>query len=215
MNMTTGERIKFYRKRAGMTQQMLSDKIQLSRSYLTDVENGRYNPSVKTLKKIAAALNIMTKNLIDDGHQSNIGNFTAVNFANKNGVKIPVLGRVVAGIPIDAIEDVIDHEEIPAHMAKTGDYFCLKIVGNSMYPQMMEGDIAVIRQQPDVESGEIAVVLVNNCDATIKQIKKSEQGITLIGFNVSEYTPTLYTNQEIENLPITIVGKVVEIRRKL
>lgn len=131
------------------------------------------------------------------------------------GVRIPVLGRVAAGIPIEAITDVDDWEEIPESMAKTGEYFALRITGNSMEPRMLDGDVVIVKRQSDVDNGDVAVVLVNGNDATVKQITKSETGLTLIGWNLAAYTPRTYNKKECRELPVSILGKVVEIRGKL
>ena len=82
-----------------------------------------------------------------------------------------------------------------------------------MLPWLRDGDIAIIKQQSDVESGDVAVVLINGDEATIKQIKKSKDGIMLYGFNTSVFTPIFYSNKEIEELPVRIIGKLVESRR--
>lgn len=132
----------------------------------------------------------------------------------EKGVRIPVLGRIVAGIPIEAIEDVIDWEEIPISMARTGDYFALMVTGRSMEPTLRDGDVVILKKQSDVDNGDIAAVLINGNEATIKEIKKGLSGITLIGHNVVEYSPTFYSNEDIERLPISILGKAVELRRK-
>ena len=83
-----------------------------------------------------------------------------------------------------------------------------------MEPKISDGDVVIVRRQPDVDSGDIAVVLVNGNDATVKRIKKSPQGVTLIPSNPA-YEPMYYSNEEIESLPVTILGKVVELRAKL
>ncbi|WP_302361837.1 LexA family transcriptional regulator, partial [uncultured Megasphaera sp.] len=82
-------------------------------------------------------------------------------------------------------------------------------------PTFRTGDIVVVRKQSTVNSGDIAIVLVNGNEATVKEVKKSQAGITLIGHNVSVYTPHYYANDEIETLPVRVIGKVVEMRRKL
>ena len=128
-------------------------------------------------------------------------------------IRVPVLGRVAAGIPIDAIEDVIDWEDISTAAAGDGEYFGLQIKGHSMEPKISDGDVVIVRRQPDVDSGDIAVVLVNGDDATVKRIKKSPQGVTLIPSNPA-YDPMYYTNAEIESLPVQILGRVVELRAK-
>ena len=123
---------------------------------------------------------------------------------------MPVLGRVAAGIPIDAIKEIIDWEDIRT-AAGDGKYFGLQIKGHSMEPKISDGDIVIVRRQPDVDSGDIAVVLVNGDDTTVK---KSPQGVTLIPSNPA-YEPMYYTNAEIESLPVQILGRVVELRAKL
>ena len=127
--------------------------------------------------------------------------------------RIPVLGKVVAGIPLGAIEDIIDYEEIPHSMAKSGDYFALQIKGDSMEPRIKEGDVVIVRKQPDVESGEVAIVLVNGDEATIKKVQKFNGGINLVPSNPA-YEVKTYSNDDIESLPVSIIGKVVELRAK-
>ena len=131
------------------------------------------------------------------------------------GVRIPVLGRVVAGIPIEAVEEILDYEEITPEMAATGEFFALKIRGHSMEPRMMEGDVVIVRRQDNVDSGDVAIVLVNGDEATVKRVKKQEEGITLIATNTSVYEPHFYSNKEITELPVRILGRVVELRGKM
>lgn len=126
---------------------------------------------------------------------------------------IPVLGKVAAGTPIEAVEDILDYEEIDAHTAASGEYFALQIKGHSMEPKISDGDVVIVRKQEDCESGDVAVVLVNGDDATVKRIKKEPAGIMLIPNNPS-YEPKFYSNAEIENLPVKILGKVIELRAK-
>lgn len=126
---------------------------------------------------------------------------------------IKVLGRVAAGVPIEASEDVIGEEMITSKMAESGEYFGLRISGNSMEPEIHHGSIVIVRQQDDVENGDIAIVLINGGEATCKKIEKFDNGIMLVPFN-KEYPEKFYTNEEIENLPVRILGKVVEQRKK-
>lgn len=129
------------------------------------------------------------------------------------GVRIPVLGRVVAGIPIEAVEEILDYEEITPELAATGEFFALQVKGDSMLPKLEEGDVVIVKKQADVETGDIAIVLVNGDEATIKQVKKVTGGIMLYGFNPDVYEPHFYSNQQIEDLPVRILGKVIESRR--
>lgn len=135
------------------------------------------------------------------------------NQLETKAVKIPVLGTVVAGIPIEAVQEILDYEEISSHLASQGEFFALKIKGNSMEPKMSAGDVVIVRKQEDVDSGDIAIVLVNGYEATVKKIKKFDGGINLIPTN-PEYDVITYTNEQIDKLPVRIIGKVVELRAK-
>ena len=126
---------------------------------------------------------------------------------------INVLGRVAAGIPIEAIENIIDTEEITEELARTGDFFGLQIHGDSMIPNICDGDVVIVRQQEDAETGDIVIATVNGTDATCKRLRKYKDGIELIANNPS-YDPLDFSNQEIIDKPVKIIGKVVELRRK-
>lgn len=130
-------------------------------------------------------------------------------------VKIPILGKVPSGIPIEAIEDIIGYEEIPASMLRDGNnYFSLKIDGDSMYPDYKTGDIIIIRQQNDCNSGDDCVVMVNGDDATFKRVVKQEKSIILKPLN-NNYEPYYFDEYEIMTKPVKIIGVAVEVRRKL
>lgn len=199
-----GERIKEARKSAGLTQLELAKKTELSRSYIGDIEKDRYNPSVSTLQLIATATNTPLEDLLPS---------TKTVSPAGRGVRIPVLGRVVAGIPIEAVEEILDYEEITPELAATGEFFALQVRGDSMLPKLEEGDVVIVKKQEDVETGDIAIVLVNGDEATIKQVKKVNGGIMLYGFNPDVYEPHFYSNQQIQELPVRILGKVIESRR--
>lgn len=127
--------------------------------------------------------------------------------------RIPVLGRVAAGIPIDAIEDILDWEEISGQIALSGDYFGLKIKGDSMEPSICNDDVVIVRQQDDAEDGDIVIALVNGHDAVCKRLKKYKDGVVLISKNPS-YDPMYFTSAEIDETPVKIIGKVIELRRR-
>lgn len=198
-----GQRIKNARKNASLTQLELAEKTKLSRSYIGDIEKDRYNPSVSTLELIAAATGVPASKLLSTSRHTP---------TPTRGVRIPILGKVVAGIPLEAITDIDGWEEISPKMAASGEYFALRIKGLSMEPKLHEGDIVIVKRQSDVESGDTAIILVDSEDATVKQIKKTKEGIMLIGLNIDVYPPHFYTNREIADLPVQIIGKVVESR---
>lgn len=144
----------------------------------------------------------------------NFDNASYLNIQNKTK-KIPLLGKVPAGVPIEAIQDILGYEEIPYQLTKHGEeYFALKIDGDSMYPDYHTGDIIIVKQQPDCESGDDCVVMVNGDDATFKRVIKQEKSIILKPLN-NEYEPYYFDEFEIMTKPVKIIGVAVEVRRKL
>lgn len=215
------DNLRYLRKSKNLTQEQLADYLRTSKSRIGMYETGKRKPDYETLEIIADFFNTDMNFLIN-------GNRNANHFENKNtmistasdvalpqrGVKIPVLGYVAAGIPMDAVEYIIDYEEIPAAMANTGEFFGLEIKGDSMEPRICSGDVVIVKKQPDVNSGDVAIVLVNGNEATCKKIEKNIAGISLVPFNIAKYSNTFYSNEEIAQIPITILGKVVELRAK-
>ncbi|MBP3447714.1 MAG: helix-turn-helix domain-containing protein [Clostridia bacterium] len=199
------ESIKYLRKEKGISQQKLADKLGVSRSTIAMWETGQSQPDNDMLKKLSEIFSVSIDYLLGQ---------SLTHYENKNGIKVPVLGYVAAGIPIEAIENIIDYEELdPKQFDSTHKYFALKIKGDSMTPRIQDGDVVIVRQQPDIENGDVAIVCINGDEATCKQVKKHPEGISLIPFN-NAYEVKFYTKSETESLPITILGKVVELRGK-
>lgn len=209
--MNIGERIKFKRLEKDMTLEDLAKITGVSKPTIFRYESGEIKniPSDK-IEKLAQGLNVSPGYLMgweDDTLPSNI-------IPVKKGTrKIPVLGSIAAGQPIEAIEDIVDYVYIPE--AWKDDFIALKIDGNSMSPTIPNGATVIIRLQDDAESGDIVAVYINGYDATCKRLKKIEAGgIVLISLN-PDYEPMAYTNKEVLELPIRILGKVVEVRTKV
>ena len=123
------------------------------------------------------------------------------------------MGTVQAGLPSTAAENIIDYEEIDEALASTGEFFALQVRGDSMEPKFSQGDVVIVRKQDDADSGDIVVALVNGDEATIKRLKKRPEGILLIANNPT-YEPMFFSNREIRELPVRVIGKVVELRAK-
>lgn len=132
----------------------------------------------------------------------------------RNIIKVPVLGRVAAGIPIEAIQEVEDWEEMYKPGIGDDTYFALRIKGASMEPRLREGDIVIVKKTNYFESGNVCIVLVNGNEATVKVVQKQADGLTLIGYNTSVYPPHFYSAKEVEELPVRIIGVVIEFRCK-
>lgn len=127
---------------------------------------------------------------------------------------IPVLGSVPAGVPLEAIEDIVGWEEIPKNwLVGNREYFALRVRGDSMYPEYLDGDVVIVRKQPTCDSGDDCVVIINDKDATLKRVHIFNNHIELKAIN-KMYGRRKYTNEEVHSLPVTILGIVVEMRRK-
>ena len=196
--MNTVERVKAICKERKIPISRLEKACGFANGYISQLKKGSIPDD--RLQKIAKFLNVGIDELMGEQESS-------------APTRIPVLGRVAAGIPIDAIEDILDWEDITPSLASTGKYFGLRIKGDSMQPRIIEGDVVIVRCQPDAESGDVVIVQVNGDAATCKRLSKHPSGISLISFNPA-YEPMVYTNEEIESLPVTIIGKVVENRQK-
>ena len=113
------------------------------------------------------------------------------------------------------IEDILGYEDISADMIK-GDkeYFALKVKGDSMTPNYLDGDVLIVLKQDSCESGQDCIVAVNGDDATFKRVFINDNGFTLQPLN-NQYQPLFYTNEEIINKPVKVLGVVKEIRRSI
>jgi len=198
--------LKQLRKAQRMTQSDLAAKLGISRSSIAMWETGQAVPSIHHLRQLAAIFNVSTDALLGIG--------PSIKATSNSDGKIPILGKIVAGIPHDAIEEVIGFEEIDPKVAAKGAYFALKIEGDSMEPKMSNGDTIIIQYGSRIENGDIAVVLIANEESTVKRIKRTSDGLELIPLNPA-YPVLHYTNQQVEQLPITILGKAIELRAKL
>ena len=210
--MTTGERIKQRRIELGLSVDEVAEKLGKNRATIYRYEsNDIENFPVGTLEPLAKILETTPAQLIgwnyDDSENQD------VNSNKSKAVKIPVLGDVAAGIPIEAVESILDYEEIDEEFASKGEFFGLRIKGNSMAPRIQSGDVVIVRVQSDAESGDIVIAKVNGDDACCKKLQKHDEGISLISLN-PEYEPMFFSKKDIANLPVHIIGKVVELRGK-
>lgn len=194
--------LKAARKAKGLTQVEVAKHIGLSQGSYSEWENGKTRIDALSLSRLA------------DLFETTVDYILGGDLPSKtSGISIPVLGEVAAGIPIEAVQDIVDYEEIDAAMAATGEFFGLRLKGSSMEPRMRDGDVIIVRKQDDAETGDTVVVMVNGDSATVKRIKKELSGITLIPNNPA-YDPVYYSNDEILSLPVRILGRVVELRAK-
>lgn len=195
----------------------LSEKTGIDKSKISSYMSGRYKAKQDGIYLLAKTLNVSEAWLmgLDVPMKREIDkNIQVINKQNNTSSIVIIYGTIPAGVPMECIEDIIDTEEISADMLKGGkQYFGLKIKGDSMYPEYLDNDTIILERVDDCESGDDCVVMVNGNDGTFKRIFKNENGIILQPLN-NNYQPMIYTNEQIESLPIRVIGKVVELRRK-
>lgn len=227
--MTLGDIILNYRNSFSpkMSQRDFAKKCGLSHTYIAALEknidprtNKPIAPTLDTVKYVSQGIGISIEEILkmlDDEQEfvmnKNISNDNLYTH-DKQSALVFVYGTIPAGIPMECIEDIIDTEEISADMLKGNkQYFGLRVKGNSMEPEYLDGDTLILEKVDDCESGEDCVVMVNGDDGTFKRVFKNENGIILQPLNPT-FSPMVYTNEQIEKLPVRILGVVVEFRRK-
>lgn len=213
---SVGKLIYDRRTELGITQKEVADFVGVSEATVSRWESGHIDnmrrDRIAALSKILRLSPLAIMGIDDTDLSTRIPNMVPIDACT---FRVPIVGRVAAGRPIVADEEIVGYEYIDNKYSKDGhEYFGLRIVGKSMEPTIMDGDIVIVRRQNYVENGEIAIVLIDGEEATAKEVKESADGITLIGHNAAVYTPHFYSAQEVKNLPVQIIGRVVQSIRK-
>ncbi len=209
MNFRT--RLKQLRNEKKINQRELANFLKVAPSTISMYESGQREPNFEVLESLADFFNVDLNYLL--GKSDKTTKLMIEDSQPPQGLQIPVLGTVAAGIPISAVEDILDYEEIDSSFQSQGEFFALRIKGDSMQPKMDDGDVVIVRQQSDANNGDTVIALVNGDDATCKKLQKTENGIMLVSTNPN-YLPMFFTNEEIVAKPVVILGKVIELRSK-
>ncbi len=236
--------LKWLRKKSGIKQNELAKRLNVSRTTISMWENESSLPVYETLNTLSGIFGEPISLIVqpitewtDDiqlKYASIYETSEKITFLEKNGIphhlakfyhmeknrqnlkkksRIPVLGYVRGGNPETAFEEVIGYEEITDEMMHSGEYFGLIVKGDSMEPRFTEGDTVIVRKQQSADSGNIVVALIGETDATIKKLILDEKGMILQPLNPA-YKPKYFSREDIKNLPVTVLGKVVELRAK-
>ena len=187
----------------GKSQKDLCDNLGFSPSSVSSWVNGTRIPKEGNIVLMAAYLGCSVDDIALDPKEAH----------RKRSFSIPVYARVGAGLPLEASEEIIDREEIPEQMATLGDFYGLRIDGDSMEPRIVRGDVVIVRKQDTADDGDIVIALVNGNDAVCKRLKIYKDGIALLSNN-PVYQPMYFTKSDTQDIPVRIIGKVVEIRGK-
>jgi repressor LexA len=205
-NEKTTRRIKELRTKKGLSQEQLAKILNIDRSTVNKYESGQSRP-IRYINKLADLFGVSADYILGlDGESRKEQN------PPPKIVKIPVLGYAAAGIPIEAITEIEGYEEIPAEIAEKGKYFAWRVKGYSMSPRIMPGDIAIVKVQRTFRSGDTCIVQINGNEAAIRQVYKSYNGITLVALNPSVFAPRFFTAEEVQKIPVQMIGVVIEIR---
>lgn len=191
------------REQRNLSQKDVAKYLGISPQAYGYYERGERSPGAGNLRKLANFFDVPVDFLLD-----------RELIKNEPNRLIPLLGTVPAGTPAEAIEDVEEYIDIYPRFVKHGELFALRVQGDSMEPDIRHGDIAIIEKQEFIDNGAVAVVRVNGQDTTIKRVKLAANGLMLIPSNPA-YDPVFFDSDQVATLPVTIIGKVIEIRRRL
>ncbi len=203
--MNIGDYIKKLRTENGYSQEELGSMLGVQRAAVQKWECGTVkNLKRETIKKLSEIFSVDPSSFIDNDYMS-YNNIIAMPKMNR----IPLLGTIACGTPILAAENLECEIVIPEDINAD---FALRCKGDSMIDaRIHNGDIVYIRQQPTVENGEIAAVLIDE-EATLKRVYISDNTITLVACN-SKYQPFVYTGEQLDQ--IHILGKAVGFTSKI
>lgn len=198
-------RIKELRIKKGYSQLKLAEKLGISRSAVSMWEIDGSQPDAEMLIRLADLFGVSIDHILERDNDA----------ISENYISVPVYGRIPAGIATEAIEDILDYEDIPKEWLN-GDkeYFSLQVKGDSMFPTYQDGDRVIFQKAYTAETGDDVAVMVNGDDATFKRIERSAAGIILKPLNPM-YETKFYSNDEIEALPVRVIGIAKELRRSV
>ena len=198
------ENLKYLRKKHNLYQSDLAEYLNMkSTSSISEWESGKHTPEVGVLNELAKYFHVSLKDLMESDLSISVKNIDTI----QNMIRIPVLGTISCGDPITASENVDEYIERPADDLPSGELFYLIAKGDSMSPIIPNGSKVLCRVQPDVETGEIAAVLVNGDEeATLKRVRKMETSTLLEPINES-YDPILINNDNRGR----IIGRAIQL----
>lgn len=199
------QNLKYYMNARGIDQAYIVNKLGLTASTISDWVNGKKYPRVDAMQRLADLLGVTIADLTDD---QNVRMPLPAGLSPVRVRRIPIIGHVAAGVPIMAEREYEEYEDDTYGIAC--DYV-LRVEGDSMEPRILDGDVVYVRQQPDVDDGQIAVVGVDD-SVTLKVVYHMPGGLQLVSLN-PKYKPMIYTRDNTDYL--AIIGKAVAFKRRL
>ena len=206
--------IKYVREKRGLSQSKLAEMIDVNQTTIARWEDENRIPTIDKAIQVSNILNIPLDILV--GKNLQFDNVEPVNI-DSNIIKIPVFGTIKAGIPIESQSDIIEYVEIPKIWTRGGKkFYGLKISGDSMFPKYNEDDIVIFEQNDDTTlyHGKDVAIMINGTESTFKKLLVNEQGIVLQPYNTG-YDIMMFSKEDVEQLPIKVVGIAREKRTKI
>lgn len=194
------DNIQYYLHKNGITRKKLSTDLDISYSTLSSWLQADSYPRIDKIEMMANYFGVSKADLVENHEKEMV-----TNYFSKKPRMVPLIGTIAMGVPITAEQNI--EQYIPEYMMDRyadDTLFALKCEGNSMYPLIPNGAIATIKQQPDVEDGEIAAVLING-EATLKKILHVGKTVVLRPAN-PEYKDIILDKDH----PGTILGKMIK-----
>lgn len=217
-NKELGEYLEKIRKNKDLSLRQVDYKSSVSYSHLSMIEKGLRKALPLTLKELAKVYNIDYIDLLEKAGYIDLAEkekilATKTDELGNPVIEIPILGIVKAGYDYLAQENWIGKIDVDKKLADGNELFALKVKGDSMSPVLIEDDIVIVKKQDDFENGDIIVALINGDESTIKKGKKNENSILLQPLNTN-YEPLIFTKEEMESIPVTIIGIVKQLKRE-
>jgi repressor LexA len=207
------KRLKLLRTEKGLTQKDLAKILNVRNTTISKYELKEREPDIKTLRALSDFFGVSIDYLIGKTNKRNedLKDIIELN----DTISIPILGVIKAGEPIFAAENIEGYEYVDVSEAQNGEFFYLRVNGDSMIgARIYDGDLVYVRKQSDVDNGEIAVVLVNGDEATLKRVLKTNDSVILQPEN-PKYKPMVFKSSDVESGYVQIIGKVIHVKFKV
>ena len=211
MSRILAERLKREREKRGWTQVYMAKLLGITNGTLSGYERNYREPDLETLDKITRVLGVSKDYLLNNPAETSVAEAPTPYLTDRANLRLlPVLGVVRAGAPLFAEENIIGYEPANADEIKNGDYFYLRVTGDSMTgSRIQEGDLVLVKKQTYIENGQIAVVMVNSEEATLKRVYVQGEQCILQADN-PKYPPVAVPARDLQ-----IIGRVLEGKYKL
>ena len=206
MNDQFAKNLFFFLNKYQYTQAAFAKQMNVSTATVSNWCKGLKSPRMDKIDYMCAILNCTRSDLMEEKD--------IIRSQKKSeAYAIPVFDYISCDKTFCSTEKIIDTEEIPESLAKTGEFYALRIKGDSMEPKISSGDVVIVRQQDDADTGDTVIATIAGEDAVCKRLRKYKEGLELISNNPS-YAPLYFDDETIKNKPVKIIGKVVELRAK-